>query len=152
MAPSTIGRSRLLRRSTEIFSKYLSQLYFSLFAGQGLTEGQVKEKLRSDESQTQISELERINIEADCVGHLDAWIAVAGGSTDDAAQKLNFQLPSVQFDAPHREPGSPTFNQALHFLSTPNKPLSVLPQWLVLRGFSMFPCSQIARHHKCSER
>jgi Family of unknown function (DUF6535) len=113
----------------------LCRLYFSLFRGQELTEEQVREKLRSDESQTQISVLERINIEAERMGDLDWWIAQVMRSTNDATQKLTLQLPGVHFDALHQEPESPTFNQALHFLST--RPVSVLPRQL-LRGLCSF--------------
>jgi hypothetical protein len=90
-----------------------------------LTLEQMKEKLRSDESQTQISELERNNIEAIHKEDLDWWIFYTWRHLHNVTEDLTCQLPGVQFDAPQRE--SAPFSQVLHHLAIPTKPLFVLP-------------------------
>ncbi|KAH9057197.1 hypothetical protein EDB87DRAFT_1131786 [Lactarius vividus] len=75
------------------------------------TREQVLEILRNHESQ--ISELERIKVEADGMEDVDWRISLYQDAMDDATYKLTRQLPGVSFDKPHRSesfPISDTFN------------------------------------------
>ena len=111
----------------------LLKLYSVLFLGPELTEQQVRERLSTDESQNLIAELERINIEADRMHYLDKGISEAWRTLNGITQKLTAQLPGIQFDNLLKDTESPSFSEAIHFLSTSPKPLSVLP-WQQLRG------------------
>ena len=75
------------------------------------TREQVEEILRNHESQ--ISELERIKVEADAMEDVDWRISLYQDAMDDATYKLTRQLPGVSFDEPHRSESfliSDTFN------------------------------------------
>lgn len=64
------------------------------------TREQVEEILRNHERQ--ISELERIKVEADGMEEVDWRISLYQDAMDDATYRLTRQLPGVSFDAPHR--------------------------------------------------
>ncbi|KAI9456395.1 hypothetical protein BJY52DRAFT_1212975, partial [Lactarius psammicola] len=64
------------------------------------TREQVEEILRNHESQ--ISELERIKVEADSMEDVDWRISLYQDAMDDATHRLTRQLPGVSFDEPHR--------------------------------------------------
>ncbi|KAI9438744.1 hypothetical protein H4582DRAFT_195291 [Lactarius indigo] len=75
------------------------------------TREQVLKILRNHESQ--ISELERIKVEADNMEDVDWRISLYQDAMDDATYKLTRQLPGVSFDEPPRNESSPindTFN------------------------------------------
>ncbi|KAH9003562.1 hypothetical protein EDB86DRAFT_3100092 [Lactarius hatsudake] len=75
------------------------------------TSEQVEEILRNHERQ--ISELERIKVEADSMEDVDWRISLYQDAMDDATFRLMRQLPGVSFDEPHRSESSPisdTFN------------------------------------------
>ncbi|KAI9431894.1 hypothetical protein H4582DRAFT_1212438 [Lactarius indigo] len=61
---------------------------------------QVKEILRNHEQQ--ISELERIQVEADHMKNVDRELSVYQDTIDNATYGLIRQLPGVSFDEPHR--------------------------------------------------
>ncbi|KAI9456380.1 hypothetical protein BJY52DRAFT_1212963 [Lactarius psammicola] len=75
------------------------------------TREQVEVILRDHERQ--ISELERIKVEADAMEDVDWRISLYQDAMDDATYKLTRQLPGVSFDEPHRSESfliSDTFN------------------------------------------
>ncbi|KAH9969402.1 hypothetical protein BGW80DRAFT_1562490 [Lactifluus volemus] len=114
--------AKKIDRDFEQLSRCLRTICISLFDEAELTEDQVREKLRGHE--LQISELERIDIEADS---MDSEVSLAWEVTNDITQGLARQLPGVQFDSV-QEPIS--FGQVTHthFLTTPIKPISILPR------------------------
>ncbi|KAI9439392.1 hypothetical protein BJY52DRAFT_1217282 [Lactarius psammicola] len=67
--------------------------------GQKRTREQVEEILRSHEPQ--ISELERIEVEANGMEDVDSRISLCQDALDDATHRLTRQLPGVSFDEPH---------------------------------------------------
>ncbi|KAH9041171.1 hypothetical protein EDB84DRAFT_1576853 [Lactarius hengduanensis] len=69
------------------------------------TSEQVEEILRNHERQ--ISELERIKVEADSMEDVDWRISLYQDAMDDATFRLTRQLPGVSFDEPHRSESSP---------------------------------------------
>ena len=79
------------------------------------TKEQVEEILRNHEQQ--ISELERIKVEADSMEDVDWRISLYQDAMDDATYRLARQLPGVSFDEPRRSESfliSDTFNIASH--------------------------------------
>ena len=78
------------------------------------TKEQVKEILQNHDQQ--ISELERIKVEADGMEDVDWRISLYQEAMDDATHGLARQLPGVSFDEPHRSesfPISDMFNTSL---------------------------------------
>src|SRR6266702_3889068 len=89
------------------------------------TREQVEEILRDHERQ--ISELERIKVEADGIEDVDWRISLYQDAMDDATYRLTRQLPGVSFDKPHRSESfliSDTFNTP----ATGSAPVAVTPQ------------------------
>ncbi|KAI9461291.1 hypothetical protein BJY52DRAFT_1211179 [Lactarius psammicola] len=91
------------------------------------TREQVEEILRSHERQ--ISELERIKVEADGMKDVDRQISLYQDAMDNATFGLTRQLPGVTFDDPHRSESfliSDTFS-TLATGSTPVTPQLIFP-------------------------
>ena len=96
--------------------------------GQKRTREQVEEILRNHEPQ--ISELERIEVEANGMEDVDWRISLYQDALDDATYRLTRQLPSVSLDEPHPRSESFLISDTLNppaTCSTPVTPQLIFP-------------------------
>jgi hypothetical protein len=75
----------------------LIRLYDALRKAEDLTE-EVKEILRGYDCESEISELERLNVEADNIRDVDRWIFNTQSSIAEHSHRITFQIPGVLDD------------------------------------------------------
>ena len=97
-----LGAAQKINETLEKARNCLFQLYDALCETEGLTD-EVKQILHGHESQ--ISELERINIEADRLQWVDNWILSMQSIINLNSHQITFQFPGVldDFDLYYRE-------------------------------------------------
>jgi hypothetical protein len=109
----------------------LSALFEALQKGENLTEEEVKEVLRNHESQ--VSDLERINTEADRLADVDDWMEWLPRQMDNSTHGVTCQLPGLQT----RFPTEPIpFDQVIDLFIDPHKFPLFFPPGRVLKSLS----------------
>ena len=118
-----LTRAQEIDETLEEACGYLEELYSAIDQEEHLTEGQVMAILR--EYEPQISELERINTEADSHKQLDRWLFhIESRIGTDSHGIITHQLPGVQFN-PHAD--RVQFSQAVDWYRDPFKLQFILP-------------------------